>query len=194
LGVSSPSIAFECICDEHPWDILASLEELAEELLRRVFVTPALYQNIQDVPLLIHRPPQIVAILVHRNEDLLEMPFVAGSWTAATQLMGILLPEFATPLPDGLVGHDDAADEQEFLHITIAQTETGVEPDPMADDLGRETVVLVAVGWCRCIHTASMAYSAKIVQTTRQVDNAGRRVGAKRAFMLSILSGTRPHD
>jgi hypothetical protein len=64
---------------------------------------------------------------------------------SAPQLICILLSKFPTPLPDNLIGHDDIADEEKFLHIAAAQAEAVVEPDSVANDLGRETVVLVAV-------------------------------------------------
>jgi hypothetical protein len=38
----------------------------------------------------------------------------------------------------------------------------------MADDLGRETVVLVVVGWCWCVHTTSMSHHDE----PQQVDKA----------------------
>jgi hypothetical protein len=64
-------IAFEFIGDEHPWDVLASFEELAEELLGRVLVPSALHEDIEDSAVLIHGPPQIMAFLVDRDEHLI---------------------------------------------------------------------------------------------------------------------------
>src|SRR5215475_9616155 len=46
----------------------------------------------------------------------------------------------------GFVGHGDTAFEQQFLHITVAQGEPIVEPDPMADNFAGKTVVLVTFG------------------------------------------------
>jgi hypothetical protein len=43
-------------------------------------------------------------------------------------LIGIPLPEFATPFPDGLIGHNDAADTQAFLSIPVAETAPLIEP------------------------------------------------------------------
>jgi hypothetical protein len=46
------AVAFELIRDNHPWDILTAFEQLAEELLRGLFVAPALHQDIEDgIPL-----------------------------------------------------------------------------------------------------------------------------------------------
>jgi hypothetical protein len=70
-------VTLELIRDEHPWYVLTSLEELAEELLGRLFVPPSLHQDVEDVPVLVDRPPQVVAFLVDRDEHLVQMPLVA---------------------------------------------------------------------------------------------------------------------
>src|SRR5918996_2008386 len=42
--------------------------------------------------------------------------------------------------------------QQELFHISVAGAEAEIQPDAVADDLGREAVMLVASGgWC--IHT-----------------------------------------
>src|SRR5438309_9211702 len=68
--------------------------------------------------------------------------FCAKNW----QMVGIVLPKLQTPLADGLMGHVDAALEQEFLYIAVAQREAIIQPDAMANDLPREAMVLVAFG------------------------------------------------
>jgi len=80
------------------------------------------------------------------RKDYFQVPFVAWLGAATLQPIGVVLPKFQTPLADGLMGHVNAALEQEFLHIAVAQRETIVEPDPMADDLPGEAAVLVAFG------------------------------------------------
>ena len=52
------AVAFEFIGDEHPWDVQQTLEELAEEFLCRLLVASTLYEDIQDVIVLIHRAPR----------------------------------------------------------------------------------------------------------------------------------------
>ena len=69
----------------------------------------------------------------------------------ATQPIGVGLPKLPTPLADSFAGHSDAAFEQEFLHVAIAQGEAIVEPDAMADDLAGKAVIFVALRvsrWC----------------------------------------------
>lgn len=47
------------------------------------------------------------------------------------ELIGVLLAKFPTPLSG-----------EEFLHVAVAETESKIEPDAMADDLGWEAVML----------------------------------------------------
>jgi hypothetical protein len=64
------TVALELIRDDDPRDILTAFEELAEELLRRLLVPSALHQDIEDIAVLIHRPPEIMALAIYREEDL----------------------------------------------------------------------------------------------------------------------------
>jgi hypothetical protein len=147
-------IPLQLVCDDDPRDILAALEQLAEELLSRVFIPPTLDQDIQDMTVLIHGPPQIVPLAIDREEHLVQVPCVTRSWAPATQLICILLPKFPAPLSDGFIRHTDPPCKQELFHVAVAQAEAVVEPDAMADDLGRETMVCVWVGWCGCVHSS----------------------------------------
>jgi hypothetical protein len=79
-------------------DVLASFEELAEELLCRLLVPSPLDENSQHIPVLIHRTPQIVALLGDRDAHPVEGPFVARSGALALQLIRALLTECAAPL------------------------------------------------------------------------------------------------
>jgi hypothetical protein len=157
--------------DDDSWDVLAPFQELAKECLRSLRIASALYQDVQDRPVLIYRPPEIVALALDRQKHLIQVPFVAWLRTSAPQLIGIGLPELPAPLADGLICDDDSTGKQHFFHIAVAQAKTEVQPDTMADDLGRETVVLVAVGEYWCVHPPSISHPT----TAQQVDNVPRR-------------------
>jgi hypothetical protein len=141
-------IALQLIRHEHPRDILAPFEQLAEERLGSFFVASALDEDVQPSAVLLHRPPQIVALLVERDEYLIQVPLVAWAGTPTPELIGILLPKFVTPLADRFIGHCDTTNKQEFFHVAVAEAESVVEPDAMADDLRREAVVLITGGRC----------------------------------------------
>jgi hypothetical protein len=51
-------------------------------------MTATLRQDIEDVPLLIHGPPEIVPLTVNREKDLIQRPFIARSGTSTAQLSG----------------------------------------------------------------------------------------------------------
>jgi hypothetical protein len=146
------SVALEFIGDEHARDVGQAPEELAEELLRRQLVAPALYQDVKHVPALIHRPPQIVTFTFESEHHLFEVPLVAGPRTPATELIGIRLAKLVTPLADGLIRHLDATFTQELFHIPDTQTESKVLPDGVADNLHRKAVILIFGGSQRCVH------------------------------------------
>jgi hypothetical protein len=136
------------------------------EFLGRMLVPPTLYQNIQDVPILIHRPPQIIPFTVDGEKDLVQVPLVTWLGSSMTELIGICLAKLAAPLPDGFVRHDHPADEQEFFHVAVAETEAEVQPDAMADDLSREAVILVSAGR-ECACAMSIAHRTGVGQTAQ---------------------------
>ena len=93
-----------------------------------------------------------MAFLVDREKHLVQVPLVARPGPSMPELIGIGLPELQAPLPDGFIGHDHPTGEQEFFDIAVAETEAEVQPDAIADDLSREAVVFVWVGWCGSVH------------------------------------------
>jgi len=103
-----------------------------EELLGRLLIPTTLHENIEDITVLIDRPPQIVPFALDRQKHLIEVPFVAWPRALATQLIGALLAELAASLPDGLIGHEDSSDKEPRFRIPIAQAEAVVQPHPMA--------------------------------------------------------------
>jgi hypothetical protein len=140
------AVALELIRDDYSGDILTAFEELAEELLRRFLVPPSLHQDIEDIAVLIHRPPEIMALAIYREEDLVQVPLVAWPGAPVTQLVGILLAELPAPFADGLIRHDDPTDEQKFFHVSMAERKTEIQPDRVADDLPRESMMFIEIG------------------------------------------------
>jgi len=63
-------VALEFACDDHPRHIGRPLHKLAEASLRRLLVSLALHQDIEDVPVLVDGPPQVVAGALDGQKDL----------------------------------------------------------------------------------------------------------------------------
>jgi hypothetical protein len=140
------TIVFEFIRNDHPWHMGQALNQLAEEFLRGVLVPPTLHEGIEDVALLIHRPPEVVAFTMGGEEHFIQMPLVAGLGPPTSELIGIRLAELLARLVDGFVGDDDSTGKQQLFDITIAQAEAVIQPDAAADDLSRARVVFIRVG------------------------------------------------
>jgi hypothetical protein len=76
-----------------------------------MLVPPALHQDIQDIPVLIDGPPEVVPLATDPKEYFVQVPRVARSRAPPPELVGIALTEFTTPFPDGLIRHDHPAGE-----------------------------------------------------------------------------------
>ena len=97
---------------------------------------------------MIRSPPQIVTFTFDGESHLVKVPLVPGPRTAAAELIRILLSEFAAPFADRFIALDYTAFKQDLFHIAEAQAEAKVQPHGVADDLHRETMVLVSGGRC----------------------------------------------
>ena len=113
-------VAAKLVRDDHAWHIATALEQFPEELPRCSFVATALHQDIQHVPILIDRSPQVLRLSIDLQEHFIQKLLVAWPSTAA-ELVGVGLSELQTPLAHRFVGHDDPAFGQQLFYITVAQ-------------------------------------------------------------------------
>ena len=111
--------ALQTNSNDHPWHVLEPLEQLTKELLRRVLVAATLHQDVEHVIILIHGAPQVMALPVNRQKDLVQVPFVAWLGASTLQPIRVVLPKFQTPLADGLMGHIDTAFKEELLLLFV---------------------------------------------------------------------------
>ena len=75
-------IATQLIGNDHARTPPGCAQQLTEEPHRRESVTLWLDENINDYTGLINRPPEVVRNAVDLEEDLVQMPFVAGPRTS----------------------------------------------------------------------------------------------------------------
>jgi hypothetical protein len=114
------AITLELVRDDHPWNVLQALEQLAKKLLRGLFVPPTLHQDVEDVVVLIDGAPSVMACTIDGEKHLIKVPLIPWLGASTLQLIGVLLPKLQTPLADGFVRHIDAALTQELLHVAVA--------------------------------------------------------------------------
>ncbi len=91
-------IAGQFVGHDHSRHVPQSLQQFTEELLGRRLVATLLHQDVQDVPFLVHRPPQIGGLAIDFEDHFVEMPLVAGLWTAVADLVGVDLAKLAPSL------------------------------------------------------------------------------------------------
>src|SRR5882724_4983257 len=67
------AVALQFVRDDHARHVLQALEQLAKELLHGLLMAPALHQDIQDVVVLAHRAPQIMALAIDRSNHFIHI-------------------------------------------------------------------------------------------------------------------------
>src|SRR6201993_5408695 len=95
-------------------------------------------------------PERLLAIR-RQYHNLIEMPLVSGMEQPPPDLVSEVLAELERPLPHALMADDDAARGQHLLDHAQAEGKAEIQPNRMADDLGRKPVAGVA-GGNRCRH------------------------------------------
>jgi hypothetical protein len=135
-------MSYTFVGDDHPRYRAGRLHQAAEEAPGCGFVPAVLHEDIQHVAVLVDGPPHVLQLAVDLEEDLVQMPLVARPGPAAAQSVRVGLAERGAPAADGLVGHDDAAQEQEFLDLAEAERESVVQPHAVGYDLDRVPVPL----------------------------------------------------
>ena len=134
------TVAAQLVGHEPHGFLSLTLQQSAKESPRCPRVPTGLYEDVDQVTVLVHRAPEILALTVDRDEDLVQEPLVSESTLSSLQPARVVGAELPAPLSHGFVRHDDASLGQQILNIPEAHAVSVVEPDGMADDLGRKAV------------------------------------------------------
>ncbi len=120
-----------------------TFQQFAEEALSRSTVSAALDQDVDRIAVLIHSSPQVVALTLDRDEEFIQVPGVAQTTLPSFQGSSVSRAEFATPLPNRLVGDNDTALSQQILDVAEAEGEPVIQPHGVADNQGWKAVAVV---------------------------------------------------
>src|SRR6266487_9146 len=156
------TITGEFVGNDHARDVGEPFEQLTEKSFGCMLVTSALYQDIQHVAVLIHRPPQVVLLATNREYDLVQMPFVPTARTAVAQFIGVGLSKLQAPLMDGFIREDDTALGHQLFDISITEGETEIQPHTVADNFRRETEAFVIGSRVVCFHETILSHCSAI--------------------------------
>ena len=130
------SVATQLVGHETRRLLVLPLQELPKESPRRTPVPAGLDEDVDQVPVLVHGAPEILALTVDRDEDFVQKPRIAESALSALQPPGVVGAELPAPLPNAFVRHDDASRCQQIFDIAEAQAVSVVQPHGVADDVG----------------------------------------------------------
>jgi hypothetical protein len=81
-------VAAQFVGDQHPGHVLQPCERLAKEPGRRLGVTPGGDQDVQRIPVLVDRPPQIVSLSADLMNTSSRCHLSRGAPPAPTQPLG----------------------------------------------------------------------------------------------------------
>ena len=95
------------------------LEQLAHQPQRRPAVAPALHQQVEDLALVIDRPPEVHPLPGDPHYHLVQVPSVARPKAPLAQPSRDRGTEFQHPAPYRFVGDVEAALGQKFLDIAV---------------------------------------------------------------------------
>jgi hypothetical protein len=130
-------IGAKFIGHNHSEQVAQTLQQLAKEARGRFRVAAALYQNVEHIPVLINRSPEVVQLASNADEYLIQKPFVSRSWPTTLEAIGVRSPKTQAPLADGLIADQDASRCQYQLDFAQAQAEAVIQPDTLVDDFSR---------------------------------------------------------
>ena len=137
-------VAAQLVSHETRRFLALTLQESSKESPRRTPVPTGLDEEVDQVPVLVHGAPEILALTVDRDEDFVQKPPIAESTLSALQPPGVVGAELRAPLPNGFIRHDNAPFGQQILDIPEAQTVSVVQPHGVADDVRRKAMPQVA--------------------------------------------------
>ncbi len=112
---SRSAVRTQLVRDHHARRRAGGFQERLHEPLRSARVSSALDQGVENEAILVDSAPEPMLFARDRDNDLVQMPFVATSGSALADPIGERLAEFPSPLAHAFIGHTDATRRQHFL-------------------------------------------------------------------------------
>ena len=159
-------IAFEFIRHQPAGLTALAFEQASEKPFRGTLIAAALHENINHIPILIHRSPEILPLPLNGDEHFVDVPDIAQAALSFFKLMSIGRYKLLAPLANCFVGDRDATVGKQFFDLSKTKEEPMVQLDGVTDDLRWKTKTLVAgpVG----VHHTSLATPGYLDHTMRR--------------------------
>jgi hypothetical protein len=98
------------------------------------------YEDIDEVAVLIDGAPQVPTLALDLHDHLVEEPPIAAWSLAFLDTPGVLGAESFAPLSNRFIGNAYPTFSQEIFDISKTQGEPVIQPNGMRDDVGRNSV------------------------------------------------------
>ena len=133
-GAAGGTIARQLVRDQSPRGAALCFQQFAKESDGGASIPSGLHQDVDLVPVLVDRPPQVLLPALNPDEQLIQMPGVALPTSPGPEPSSVVDPERQAPLADRLVGDRDPALREEILHVPETETEPVVQPHRVTDE------------------------------------------------------------
>jgi hypothetical protein len=137
-------VCAKLVSHELPRHLALMFQCLAKEAFGSLTVSMFSDQNIDDVPILIHCPPQIVALASDGDKYFINVSDIPEPSLFPAQRSSIGRSKLDAPVSDRLIGDGDTSLRKQILHIAKAECEPMIEPDGMADNFRGEPMTLIS--------------------------------------------------
>jgi hypothetical protein len=125
----SNAITTQLIRTDFPGLALVTPDQPLDEPLRRSAIASRLQENINDLPILLHGPPQVILLCVDLYEDFIDVEGISVSSVLSLQRPGIPSPKLDTPEPDRCAADDNSSFSQQIFDVSMTEVEPEIEPD-----------------------------------------------------------------
>ena len=126
------------------------VKEALQKSGRRLCVPPALDYEIEDLALIIDRPPQVHPLAADPADHLVQVPARRRLRPASLQPLGDQGAKLDGPAADRLVADVDPSLREKLLDVPKTEAEPEVQPHGVAYDVPRKPVALGGLRFQRC--------------------------------------------
>jgi hypothetical protein len=116
--------------------------------------------HVNDFPILVNCPPEIVLLTFDLHEDFIDEECITITTVLSFKSPGVHSPELDTPQANRFAADGDASLSQQIFNISMAEIKSIVEPDGITNDIGRESVAFV------CIHLPILSILESLLGNT----------------------------
>ncbi len=133
-------------------------QKFAHEAANSVSIAATLKKDIKNKAVLIDGAPEPMFLAGDRDDDLVQMPFVAALWGATANISGKLATELLSPLADRFVSYVNSAHGEHLFDHSQTEGKAEIEPDGAGDGVRREPMAAIegGVAWHGDPSTASI--------------------------------------